>query len=63
MNILSVGIEYGKKENMKSLIRKKLNKGKSVSVIAEELEDDISFIETLLLEIQQEDASTNESQS
>ena len=45
------GVEEGKLELLKSMIQKKLAKGKSVSEIAEALEADESTIEALIKEI------------
>lgn len=45
------GVEEGKLELLKSMIQKKLTKGKSVSEIAEALETDESTIEALIKEI------------
>ncbi len=73
MSILSVGMEHGEKigfergeksgleqgahQKLKSQILKKLSKGKTSFDIAEELEEELSVIEELLLELEQERAS------
>lgn len=47
----SEGIEFGKKELLIQQVKKKLAKGKSVDVIADELEEDISAIQDIIDEI------------
>ena len=42
------GISIGVEKNMKELIRKKLSKGKSISVIADELEATVGEIERFM---------------
>lgn len=66
MSILSVGIERGREEGlecgriegrhgkMKELTAKKLAKGKNAATIAEELEEELSVIEQLIRELEEE---------
>ncbi|MGL5436099.1 MAG: hypothetical protein ACRDBO_11955, partial [Lachnospiraceae bacterium] len=42
------GIEQGKMRTMKDLVEKKLAKGKTLEIIAEELEEDVDTIETII---------------
>lgn len=42
------GCDIGKQDLLKSLIQKKLAKGKSPALIAEELEEDLSVIEDMI---------------
>ena len=51
LNGILSDVEEGKLELLKSMIQKKLTKGKSVSEIAEALETDESTIEALIKEI------------
>lgn len=46
------GIESGKKELLRQKVAKKLAKGKQLEVIADELEEDIATIQTIVDEIQ-----------
>jgi len=46
--------EKGKKDQLKQLIEKKLAKGKSVEVIADELEEEREVIEKLIAEMKTE---------
>ena len=48
------GIEAGRKDTLKQIIKKKLEKGKSVEEIAEELEEDVTVIRKLIDEIEEE---------
>ena len=45
------GIASGKKELLKQLVQKKLAKGKSLEVIADELEEDVSTIQPIIDEV------------
>ena len=45
------GIASGKKELLKQLVQKKLTKGKSLEVIADELEEDVSTIQPIIDEV------------
>ena len=47
-------MESGKKELLKQLVEKKLAKGKSVEVIADELEEEVSAIQPVIDEIRME---------
>lgn len=49
-----IGIETGKKELLKQLVKKKLVKGKEINVIADELEEEVSIIKTIIDEIKKE---------
>lgn len=48
------GVETGKKEHLKQQIQKKLVKGKSIEMIADELEEDVSAIQPIIDEIRSE---------
>ena len=48
------GIEQGKKGLLKEQITKKLAKGKSVEVIADELEEDVPAIQVIIDELNNE---------
>ena len=48
------GIKIGQEELMKQLVKKKLAKGKSVEVIADELEEEVSAIQRVIDEIKAE---------
>ena len=48
------GIEAGKKELLRQKIEKKLAKGKSIEVIADELEEEVASIQRILDEIEAE---------
>lgn len=54
MNIFEIGIERGKQEIIKEKIQKKLAKGKTVSEIAEALEEEEIVIESLIEELKRE---------
>ena len=45
------GIASGKKELLKQQVQKKLTKGKSLEVIADELEEDVSTIQPIIDEV------------
>ena len=49
------GIESGRKELLKQLVEKKLAKGQSVEVIAEDLVQDVAAIQMIVEEIQAEE--------
>ena len=49
------GIESGRKELLKQLVEKKLAKGKSLEVIADELEEEPATIQRIIEEIQSEE--------
>ena len=49
------GIESGRKELLKQLVEKKLSKGKSLEVIADELEEELATIQRIIEEIQSEE--------
>ena len=49
------GIESGRKELLKQLVEKKLSKGKSLEVIADELEEEPATIQRIIEEIQSEE--------
>ena len=51
---VQAGMEAGMEAKMKNLIKKKLEKGKCIEVIAEELEEDITVIQKLINEIEKE---------
>ena len=51
---IRVGIQNGKKQLLKQQIEKKLAKGKSIEVIADELEEEISSIQSLMKEMENE---------
>ena len=46
------GVQVGMEAKMKNLIKKKLEKGKCIEVIAEELEEDITSIRKLIDELE-----------
>ena len=48
---IEIGIKSGKKELLRQQIEKKLAKGKSVEVIADELEEEVASIQKILDEI------------
>ena len=50
------GLAEGRIENLTNLVRKKLQKGKSLSVIAEECEEDESVIQEIIASIDKEKA-------
>lgn len=52
MNILEFGIQKGSNDKLKEQIRKKLDKGKTIPEIAEDLEETPEIIETLIKEMQ-----------
>ena len=45
------GIAVGRNELLEELVKKKLQKNKSPEIIAEELEEDISVIENIIMKI------------
>ena len=47
------GIAVGRNELLEELVKKKLQKNKSPEIIAEELEEDISVIENVIIKITQ----------
>ena len=47
------GIAEGRNELLEELVKKKLQKNKSPEIIAEELEEDISVIENVIIKITQ----------
>lgn len=51
---VEAGREFGEKELVKKLVKKKLAKGKSVEVIADELEEEVSAIQRVIDEIKAE---------
>ena len=51
---MEAGIESGKKELLKELVKKKLVKGKKEELIAEELEEDIVVIQSVIAELKAE---------
>ena len=48
---IEIGIESGKKELLRQKIEKKLAKGKSIEVIADELEEEVASIQQIIDEI------------
>ena len=52
---MEAGREEGRKENLANLIRKKLQKGKSLSIIAEECEEEESVIQEIIESIDSEE--------
>ena len=48
MSIYSVGIDVGEESRLLKLICKKLRKGKSEEIIADEVEEDISFVQKMI---------------
>ena len=52
---LKHGIESGRKELLKQQVQKKLSKGKSLEVIADELEEELATIQRIVEEIQSEE--------
>ena len=71
MSILSVGIERGRAEGLECGLRegrycklkeqteRKLAKGKSAIIIAEELEEELSVIEQVIRELKEEQENSN----
>ena len=51
---VEAGREFGEKGLVKNLVKKKLAKGKSVEVIADELEEEVSAIQRVIDEIKAE---------
>ena len=51
---VEAGREFGEKGLVKKLVKKKLAKGKSVEVIADELEEEVSAIQRVIDEIKAE---------
>ena len=49
------GIQSGRNELLKQLVEKKLSKGKSLEVIADELEEEPATIQRIIEEIQSEE--------
>ena len=49
------GIESGRKELLKQQVQKKLSKGKSLEVIADELEEEPATIQRIIEELQSEE--------
>ena len=64
MSILSVGIERGREEGIRSKLKeqtaRKLAKGKTAEIIAEELEEELSVIEQIIRELDSEQEKTNQ---
>ena len=52
MNILEIGIQKGNNDKLKEQIKKKIAKGKSIPEIADDLEEEIETIETLIKELE-----------
>lgn len=50
---MEAGIESGKRELLRQLVQKKLAKGKSLDLIADELEEEVATIEKLVAELTQ----------
>ena len=50
---IAEGIEEGRNELLEELVKKKLQKNKSPEIIAEELEEDISVIENVIIKVTQ----------
>ena len=50
---IEIGIESGKKELLRQKIEKKLAKGKSIEVIADELEEEVASIQQIIDEIKE----------
>ena len=50
-NTYREGVEAGREEKLRELVQKKLSKGKEISVIAEELEEDTHIIEQIVASI------------
>lgn len=59
MSILSIGIERGAHGKLKEQIAKKLSKGKTAKIIAEELEEELPVIEQIILELDEEQRKPN----
>ena len=67
MSILSVGIERGREKGieegrhskLKEMTAKKLAKGKSAEIIADELEEELSVIEQVIQELEEEKKKPN----
>ena len=47
------GHEAGKKDTLKNMIKKKLEKGKTLEEIAENMEEEIAFIQKLIDELKE----------
>ena len=56
------GREEGRAENLANLVRKKLQKGKSLSVIAEECEEEESVIREIIESINSEHDKTGQNE-
>lgn len=52
MNILEIGIQKGERDKLKEIIKKKLEKGKTIDEIADALEEEKRTIEELIKEIE-----------
>lgn len=52
MNILEIGIQKGERDKLKEIIKKKLEKGKTIDEIADALEEETRTIEELIKEIE-----------
>ena len=50
----AAGLKEGRIESLKNLVKKKLEKGKSVEAIAEDLEEDITVIRELMEQLKKE---------
>ena len=50
----AAGLKEGRIESLKNLVKKKLEKGKSVEAIAEDLEEDITVIRELMEQLKEE---------
>ncbi len=64
MSILSVGIERGREEGKRSKLKeqtaRKMAKGKTAEIIAEELEEELLVIEQIIRELNGEQEKTKQ---
>ena len=58
-DLKQIAYEEGEQNKLLELVQKKLNKGKSVEVIAEELEESVSNIQGIIIKIQNQESNQN----
>ena len=58
-DLKQIAYEEGEQNKLLELVQKKLNKGKSVEVIAEELEESIHNIQDIITKIQKQENRQN----
>lgn len=48
---MALGLQQGREAHLRELVQKKLSRGKTLSEIAEDLEEDIAVIEQIALQV------------